>query len=810
MLGSTTRKLIVKAGMGDSGDEDALANRSRGDGGLITTIRPRRRKSKKRRIHVPPTGSATRPNGGDVTNETSSREPLHDVSLWAAATPSSFSSAVGKMRPGVATGKRRRRTSSGATQSQVPMLNDDDRAEDELNFLDARSTTKTDKDGDAFAAVEKTTAKITTAFDPKLLRSAPGILQAREMGMLCRIVGKQKCQRMQPREPLILDDIWNNGNHPGQWFKTFMLCRPPRSTSTTTDGTCDSQHSRPRRRWEWKPHVHRSIPFRALDTPPNDAVLALSRDASYTVAVGGGACNTSSTAATVGQGKLPILTLRFYGVPSPARLLQQQQNQGITCGGERGSPISPLFLTIPLLMNAVDSTENQNFTAPTALLGDSLGHAAANTPVRMLFSRDGCIGVAIVLHSTAATETLPALPNATFVGSPAVQDEDALGTIFAFPLPGRSDRFGQREAACVKSLKCSNVRVIGNLRSHCFRNMLWPTKSVPFPASSCQDSGSAWCNGLYILPSNGYLLLNDEDDGYRMTWLVLGGGNTSHRRPFNRLSESTLPSSAIKASRSDIICRPDYAVWENVWSDRFVGCLCSSPGENAESEEEQIHVEYEAYFSIEALLSDIMARRKKMFALCSSLPDYFYNLISVSDDGRVITLVLVFALGKSTSSIVSGRAPAAVGLFLQYDLISNEYDEMEWVQHPTLSDPRFLRNWSNTLALNWQMRENNIGLYSIPRDNDGKKAPLLQNQASKAIRFHEDDSRGDELDDFDPSVWKSSVNLDDKVTSSLSPKDIAMSSLYPFCDVISNKAVIAAEPVMKIGCRDASIELSYS
>ena len=799
--------------MGDSGDEDELANNtSRGDGGLTgagmskstTTIRPRRRKSKKRRI--PPTA-------GDMTNETTNREPLHDVSL-SAASRSSFTAGVGRMRPGNITGKRRRGTNSGTTQPHVPMPNDDDRAEDELNFLDARSTIKSDNDGDTTIAdaVEPKTAQVTTTFDPKLLRSTPGILQTREMGLLSRIVGKQKRRRIQPQ---LLDDIWNNGNHSGQWFKTLTLCRPPRASDTTTagDGPSDSQHSRRGRRWEWKPSVHRSIPFRALETPPTDAVLALSRDASYTVALGGGACDASSAAATAGKGKLPTLALRFYGVPSPARLLQQQQNQGMTCGGERGAPISPLFRTIPLLMDAVDSAENQNFTAPTALLGDSLGHAAANTPVRMLFSRDGRIGVAIVLHSTAATEASPALPNATFVGSPAVQDEDALGTIFAFPLPGSIDRFSRRVDARVKSLKCSNVRVIGNLRSHSFRNMLWPTRSVPSLVSICQDAGSAWCNGFYI--SNGYLLLNDEDDGYRMTWLVLGGSSASHQRALHLMSESTASSTAIKAARSDIICKPDYAVWETVWSDRFTGCICFPKSGDAESEEEQIHVECEAYFSIEALLSDIMARRKKMFASCSSLPDYFYNLISVSDDGRVITLVLVFALGKSGSSNVSGgtkqrRSPAAVGLFLQYDYFNNEYDEMEWVQHPTLSDARFLRNWSNTLALNWQMRENDIGLYSIPPINYGKRAPLLQNQAAKNIRFHEDDSCADELDDFDPSVWKPSIKRDDQVhSSSLLPKNIAMSSLYPFCDAISNKAVIAAEPVMTIGCRDAPIKLSY-
>ena len=518
-------------------------------------------------------------------------------------------------------------------------------------------------------------------------------------------------------------------------------------------------------------------------------------------------------ASTVGKGKLPILALRFHGVPSPARLLQQQRNQGIT--GEKEAPASPLFLTIPLLMDAVDSAENQNLTAPSALLGDSSGHAAANTPVRMLFSRDGRMGVAIVLHSTAATEASPALPNATFVGSPAVQEEDALGTIFAFPLPGNTDRFSRRVDSYVKSLKCSNVRVIGNLRSHSFRNMLWPTRSVPLSPLSCQNAGSAsgWCNGFSMIP-NGYLLLNDEDDGYRMTWLRLGSSYISRTNTQDLSSESSTLSSSIKATRSDIICKPDYAVWESIWSDRFSGRICSSPGGDTLSEDEEIRVEYEAYFSIEALLSDIMMRRKNMFASCSSLPDYFYNLISISDDGRIITLVLVFALGKASISDAGGtkqrRTPAAVGLFLQYDVFNNAYDEMEWVQHPSLSDARFLRSWSNTLALNWQMRENNIGLYSIPRDDYGKRVPLLQNQASKAIRFHEDDSRGDESDDFDPSVWKSSVKRNDEVNSTQPPKDIAMSSLYPFCDFISNKAVIAAEPVMRIICRDAPIELSYS
>ena len=741
--------------MEPEGPGDAKGPVTKGGGGPTghrwsnNAIRPRRRK----RRRIPPTASpADVQEADDGNNDVGggegrcNREPLQDVPL---------SSAVGKA--GSAKSKRRRKTTSTVCNDDVDISPKHPRR---------------------------------SAFDPMLLKTAPGLLRAREMGAISNIVGKRR--RLQQQQLL-------HGCHPGGWFKTLMLCQSPPETT----GPNSSRH--PRRRWEWKPHVHRSIPFRVLGTPSTDAVLALSRDASYTIALGGGAGNIT-VAATSRKGKLPMLVLRFYGLPSPAR---QRQHGGIRSGGRDG-PISPLLLTIPLLFDTAESAENRNLTAPSALLGESAGHAAANTPVRMLFSRDGCVAVAVVLHSTSATEASPALPNAALVGSPAVQDEDALGTVFVFPLPGSTDRFSRRGVAC-KSWKCSNVRVIGNLRAHSFRNLMWPTRSVPVPASAhavIDSSESGWCNGFSMTSSNGYLLLNDEDDGYRMTWLF-----ESPTRAHQVVPSTT--SLAITAARSDIICKPDYAVWDCVWSDRLTGCICPPPdGDKESKEEEGIQVKYEAYFSIEALLSDIMARREKMFASCSSLPDYFYNLISVSEDGRLITLVLVFAtIGKANdvSGLKKKRTPAAIGLFLRYDIFSNTYDELAWVQHPTLSDGKFLRNWSNTLALNWRMREKQIGVFSLPRDAS-KGAPALQNQASKAIRFHDDDSRGDELDDFDPLIWVSHVEGDHQERSSLHvpPKDIAMSSLYPFCDVVTNKAVISAEPVMKIGCRDAPIELSYS
>jgi len=602
-------------------------------------------------------------------------------------------------------------------------------------------------------------------------------LHLREIG-LSSCIGR--CRHRQVRQ---VDRIW--GDKYGRW-RSLAVCKPSNDSL--------SKPSSPWR-WEWKSNARRSVAFRALDTPPYDAVLALARDASFTIALGGAArCRREGLGAAAGTaGRVPALALRFYGVPSAAAL-EQHEHDHPSCG--EPAPMSPLFLTIPLLLDSVESTENRNLAAPALLLGESTCCAAANTPVRMLMSCDGAIGVAFLLHSTSASEIAPALPNAALVGSPAVQDEDALGTLFLFRLPG----VGNQSSVMVKSFKCSNVRVIGNLRSHTTRNLLWPTNCFPMPDTGGNTSAEeGWCSGFRETLSRGYLLLNDEDDGFRMTWITLNDepDEGMERRSEHKRSSATKYS--VKASRPDIITTEN-SVWDGILSERFSGCISSLP--DADFTAPSLHIGHEAFFSIEGLLSEIMSRRKRMFATCLSMPDYFYNLISVSDDGRSLKLIIVFALRKKSTQEDPKKkkaTPAAVGVFIEFDIFDISYNEVEWVQHPRLSDSKFLRSWCNKLALNQRMREK--GPY---RYKQGEA--LLQDYASSGIGFHEDNADTIGPEDFDPSVWLvSSGGHDDGVR----PPRIAMSSLYPFCDVVSNEAVTSAEPVMRIACRDSPIELSY-
>lgn len=724
-------------------------------------------------------------NAGDVEmsrfEESSTmpeREPFHDASVP--------SKQMGRSVPVFTSGssKRRRRKYGSCAASSTTALDEFDFSETAVDVgggKDASTSTGTEclRHGITTRSTMSTCAHRLIGRSRVSQQSLPGLLHLREIG-LSSCIGRYRHWAHQ------YDRVW--GDKYGRW-RSLALCKPSNDSSSKSSSPW---------RWEWKSNARRSIAFRALDTPPIDAVLALARDASYMIALGGTArCRRGGLGTATGTaGRAPALALRFYGVPSLAAL-EQHKHDHPSCG--KPAPMSPLFLTIPLLLDSAESTENRNLTAPSLLLGESTSCAAANTPVRMLMSCDGAIGVAFLLHSTSASEIAPALPNAALVGSPAVQDEDALGTLYIFRLPGACNQ----SSVMVKSFKCSNVRVIGNLRSHTTRNLLWPTNCFPMPNIGGSTSAvEGWCSGFRKTLSRGYLLLNDEDDGFRMTWITINDKQDEGMERRSEHKRSSATKYSVKASRPDIICATDNSGWDGLFSERFSGCISSVS--DADCTAPSLHIGHEAFFSLEALLSEIMSRRKRMFATCLSMPDYFYNLISVSDDGRALKLILVFALRKKSTQKDPKKkiaTPAAVGVFIEFDMFDTSYNEVEWVQHPRLSDSRFLRSWCNTLAVAHRMRDMRVGPYRYKQGG-----ALLQNYASSGIGFHEDNADRNGPEDLDPSVWMVGNGGQDDGER---PPRIAMSSLYPFCDVVSNEAVTSAEPVMRIACRDSPIELGY-
>lgn len=375
-----------------------------------------------------------------------------------------------------------------------------------------------------------------------------------------------------------------------------------------------------------------------------------------------------------------------------------------------------------------------------------------------------------------------------------LQDEETLGTLVIFPLPGCGTNVKQHDGSQTKpqlmqSFKCSNVRV-GGWRAFTMRNLLWKTDSIPYHASQNDDKV---CDSVWNVP--GYVLFNDEDDGYRITWVVVGRNERKDLQPLEDDSSFT-----IRPSRRDIVTRSGEHVWDQCWCDRLTGSTCDA-GPQLDND---LEVAFEAYLCVDALLSDILSRRKN-FLQCLANTDFYYNLISVA--GRSVVLVIVFANEtvthdrKGESFTSSTKRPASFGVFVKLDLYTQSYDEIEWVQHPSRADAAFLRYWNNALALNHRMRERRIGPFCVGSDTNKQLRHHNWGISPREVNFDRN-----ECEAVNPDVWKSFVVAFGNNTKL--PKEIAFSSLYPDCDIATNRAVIYAKPVSKIACR-SPISLVY-
>jgi hypothetical protein len=128
----------------------------------------------------------------------------------------------------------------------------------------------------------------------------------------------------------------------------------------------------------WRPYTRRSIPFSKLCTPYSDAILALDRWGGYLIGVGSGSGGCGGCGGRIDNGEdsmtHPYLSIKFYGIPSPARLHQHQlliQNQDscvrnttttttTTTTSRQGIILSPLIHTVPLLFNKHSQSDNDS------------------------------------------------------------------------------------------------------------------------------------------------------------------------------------------------------------------------------------------------------------------------------------------------------------------------------------------------------------------------------------------------------------------------------------------------------------------
>ena len=444
------------------------------------------------------------------------------------------------------------------------------------------------------------------------------------------------------------------------------------------------------------------------------------------------------------------LALRLYSVPSPFML----EKASVTC---------PLVTTVPLLF-------------PTNDESDESTSRVATTPVQIVLSRNWSVGMAFVHHSMSTDS------------SRYVPEDDALGDLVLFS-------FSSTQGSVVHSFKCSNVRIAGS-RAYTMRNLLWETNTIPYGDST----PTSLCSQVVRVP--GHLFLNDEEDGFRLTWVVAAGW----QHHINACVETLRPSClSIKPSRHDIITKSDEVVWDECWSDRCTGHQMPSYRDC-----HTLDIAFEAYFRVDALLHDILSRRREKFGYQeNALPDFHYNLISIDGVGRTAILLIVF--GRTAQSGTTTRR-LSVGVFLQIDLLTQSYEETGWVQNLASPTESVLRKWSNVLAVTRRMKDQKVGPYSSDLGQD-----KLFSTIDWTMFYNDGNNDYDQSQDEDIEAWTRYLAVlrlqKSQATSSSSrltaPNCVSCVSLFPDCELVTNDAVRLARPVRFIRCRSLTTEFIY-
>ncbi|KAL3815848.1 hypothetical protein ACHAXA_002264 [Cyclostephanos tholiformis] len=551
----------------------------------------------------------------------------------------------------------------------------------------------------------------------------------------------------------------------------------------------------------WRPYGRRMIPFSKLRTPLLDAILAIDRWGGFLIGVGSGDDDS----------RCPYLSIKFYGVPSPARLRQIENHELVD---KTPQIASPLLQTVPLLHGKCFMKDR--IIAPSFVNHSEHASPAAELPVQILMSES--VGVAFIQHITSGwTHSSPL----NFSGSPAMQDEDILGTIVVFDTPRRGAVDFDR-STMTKSLRLNNVR-IGGGKSFTIRNALWPTTAIPtgtkdftmkvLKEDSVDSTFAPYLCDYFRRALSAYMLFNDEDDGFRITWITTAESVGDNEEVCaNEASNSIFRNvpNPIRPRRNDIVA-PTEGSWQECLTDTLTGYRAIDERDVAKHSE-GLNVEFEAYLSVDALLNDIICRRRQSSLFKKSpyhnekvffMPEHSYNLISASPDALKVILVVTFS-NKEKMIHSSKKVPSALGVFVEVNLFDQSYSEIQWVQHPSCSDASSLQRWSGSLALNWRMKQCRVGVFCLDTSEIG---PHLANWSCKT---HEHNVDEDLSDDCSVKIWGNYVKRRFISKENVAPpKDISMSSLYPYCDLVTNQAVYKAIPVKRIISRRSPIELTY-
>ena len=134
------------------------------------------------------------------------------------------------------------------------------------------------------------------------------------------------------------------------------------------------------RRKAWRPYTLQTIQFSKLQTPHSVAILAADQWGGYSIGVEG-KCNYHD--GGIEQEVVASLVIKFYGTPSPARLLKCGQSSRATIP----SITSPLVHSVPLLLKSQNN--NSSIEESSVQITDN--------PIQILLCSNGAFGVGYVL-----------------------------------------------------------------------------------------------------------------------------------------------------------------------------------------------------------------------------------------------------------------------------------------------------------------------------------------------------------------------------------------------------------------------------
>jgi hypothetical protein len=359
-----------------------------------------------------------------------------------------------------------------------------------------------------------------------------------------------------------------------------------------------------------------------------------------------------------------------------------------------------------------------------------------------------------------------------------------------------------------------------------------------------------------VLEHKGYLLFFDKEDGFQLTWIMPSAWSHDSQdacaKPLELLPNFT------EHDEPDIIIEQASA-----WNERFndwqtgvdIDCQESSGATR------NLKVVFEAYLDVKKLLGEILLAHSLISVLNHDdddlLPnDYFaFSLQGLGNGGRTADLVIVF---KSHSRKNRG----VLGVFVSLDLFTQNYKVLDWVQSPqAYNDKTSLRKMRDSLTLTRRMRQRRLGPFSVHPRSRGRRARQRirqklqqvdgrsgrsdaadQDEASSDEEEYGDNSVYDNFDyphmcneqylfsgcdfemdrDLDPAQWEPYCDMVECAMEILEkaeggrvnfagfhPKVVPFSSLYPDCELVTNRIISSGMPTQFLSGRKSPLKLVY-